>query len=54
MPGSTIHKGVRAYSDPDDFWWNFNSPRSADYYLPSFIVFSTGKRFMNNEANLSY
>ena len=23
-------------SDPDDFWWNFNEPGSADYYRPYF------------------
>ena len=23
-------------SDPDDFWWNFNDPGSADYYRPFF------------------
>lgn len=23
-------------SDPDDFWWNFNDPGSADYYRPYF------------------
>lgn len=33
-------------SDPDDFWWNFNDPGSADYYRPFFYrVFNWKKVF---------
>lgn len=54
MPGSTMHKGVRAYSDlkynrlfTRNRGWN-----GGDGVLT--VGLPTGKRFMNNEANLSY
>ncbi len=35
-------------SDPDDFWWNFNEPGSADYYRPYFYrVFNWKKAYDN-------
>ena len=38
-------------SDPDDFWWNFNEPGSADYYRPYFYrVFNWKKVYNDGEA----
>ena len=38
-------------SDPDDFWWNFNDPGSADYYRPYFYrVFNWKKVYGDGEA----
>ena len=36
-------------SDPDDFWWNFNDPGSADYYRPFFYrVFNWEQVYEDN------
>lgn len=38
-------------SDPDDFWWNFNAPGSADYYRPFFYrVFNWQKVYDNHDS----
>ena len=35
-------------SDPDDFWWNFNDPGSADYYRPYFYRVFNWKKVYDN------
>jgi len=35
-------------SDPDDFWWNFNEPGSADYYRPYFYRVFNWKKVYDN------
>ncbi len=38
-------------SDPDDFWWNFNDPGSADYYRPYFYrVFNWKKVYDDGQG----